>query len=189
MEEEANVLADYCDRVYSQTVSLGEKIEKANLLYITGTSGQNVIANGSFHNEIISLLANNLAVVDSPSHSGDGNQVGMEQILIWDPDVILFDPTSCYETVAQDPVWQNVRAIQSGSYYEVPTGPYNWMGFPPSVQRYLGMLWMGALLYPDGVDYDLYEAVAEYYHLFYHCRLTRDMYNDLVANSVAKQVG
>jgi len=187
MEKEAQVLADYCDRIYSQTIALGQKVEKANILYVTGELGQNVIANGSFHNEIISLLANNLAVVDAPTHSGDGNEVGMEQILIWDPDVILFDPTSCYETVAQDPAWQNAKAVQSGRYYEVPTGPYNWMGFPPSVQRYLGMLWMGTVLYPDAVDYDLYEAVAEYYDLFYHCDLTQDMYNHLVANSVAKQ--
>ena len=60
------------------------------------------------------------------------------------------------------------------------------MGFPPSVQRYLGMLWAGALLYPDAVDYDLYEEVAEYYKLFYHCDLTRDLYDALVADSIGK---
>ena len=187
MEEEANLLADYCERIYAQTLTLSQTVKKANILYITGQDGRNVVANGSFHNEIISLLANNLAVVENPSHSGDGNQVDMEQILLWDPDVILFDPISCYETVATDPAWQDSRAVQSGRYYEVPAAPYNWMGFPPSVQRCLGMLWMGALLYPDNIDYDLYQEVAQYYRLFYHCDLTQDMYADLVANSVAKE--
>ena len=55
-------------------------------------------------------------------------------------------------------------------------GPYNWMGFPPSVQRYLGMLWMAKLLYPDAADYDLQAEVTEYFDLFYHCALTGEQY-------------
>ena len=62
-------------------------------------------------------------------------------------------------------------------------GPYNWMGFPPSVQRYLGMLWMAKLLYPDAADYDLQAEVTEYFDLFYHCALTGEQYEALMANS------
>jgi iron complex transport system substrate-binding protein len=58
------------------------------------------------------------------------------------------------------------------------------MGFPPSVQRYLGMLWMGAVLYPDAIDYDLFEEVHNYYDMFYHCDLTEEQYDSLVANSI-----
>ena len=79
----------------------------------------------------------------------------MEQLMLWNPDVILFAPDSVYASVGDDPLWQSLTAIQNGSYYEAPMGPYNWMGFPPSVQRYLGMLWMAKLLYPDAADYDL----------------------------------
>ena len=80
---------------------------------------------------------------------------------------------------------QDVAAIKNGAYYEVPHGPYNWMGFPPSVQRFLGMLWMAKLLYPDAADYDLREEVTTYYKLFYHCELTAEQYEALVANSIA----
>jgi len=65
----------------------------------------------------------------------------------------------------------------------VPRYPYNWMGFPPSVNRYLGMLWLAQLLYPDVARYDLYYEAARYYALFYHCDLTVDQYRRLVANS------
>ena len=54
-------------------------------------------------------------------------------------------------------------------------------------QRYPGMLWLGKLLYPEQADYDLYEAVAEHYKLFYHCDLTREQYDALVAESIGKQ--
>ena len=184
MPDEAKTLANYCRSTYDRALTIADSVEKANLLYITGDAGLNVIAQGAYHAEIIDLLSNNLAVVDDPSSKGTGNEVDMEQILNWNPDVILFAPDSIYDTVAEDAAWQGVTAIQNGAYYEVPMGPYNWMGFPPSVQRLLGMLWMAKVLYPEAADYDLYTEAAQYFKLFYHCDLTREQYDALVANSL-----
>lgn len=186
MEEKAEELALYCDGVYSRGVEIANSVEKVNMLYVTGEAGLNVIAQGSYHSEVMDLLSNNLAVVDEPSSKGTGNEVDMEQILKWNPDVVIFAPESIYATVADDPTWQSVTAIANGDYYEVPLGPYNWMGFPPSVQRLLGMTWMAKVLYPDAADYELYEEVARFFELFYHCRLTREQYDALVANSAKK---
>ena len=97
-------------------------------------------------------------------------------------------PGSIYAAVKDMPEWQTVTAIQNGEYYEVPFGPYNWMGFPPSVQRYLGMMWMSQLLYPEAAQYDLYEVVKEYYALFYHAELTSEQFDALIANSIGAQV-
>lgn len=187
MEAEAETLAAYCEEVYARAVDIAGRVDKVDLLYITGPDGQNVIAQNSYHSEIIDLLSNNLAVVESPSSKGTGNEVGLEQILLWDPDYIIFAPDSAYDAVGEDPAWGQLTAIAAGHYYETPMGPYNWMGFPPSVQRYLGMLWMAKLLYPEEAGYDLYEEVARYYDLFYHCALTRAQYDALVANSIGKQ--
>ncbi|HML69336.1 MAG TPA: ABC transporter substrate-binding protein [Clostridia bacterium] len=187
MPEEAKVLADYCAKVYARTTEIANSAEKANMIYCLGDTGLNVIAKGSYHAEVIDLLANNLAEVAEPSSKGSGNEVDLEQILLWNPDVILFAPGSIYATVGSDPAWQQVNAIKNGTYYEVPMGPYNWMGFPPSVQRYLGVMWMSQLLYPDTAQYDLYTAVAEYFKLFYHTDLTQDQYDTLVANSIGAQ--
>jgi iron complex transport system substrate-binding protein len=187
MPEEAETLAAYCEKVYNNILAISENVEKVNLLYVLGDQGLNVIAKGSYHAEVIDLLSNNLADVAEPSSKGSGNEVDMEQILKWNPDVILFAPDSIYATVASDAPWQKVTAIKNGAFYEVPYGPYNWMGFPPSVQRYLGMLWMAKLLYPDAAQYDLYQAVAEYYQLFYHCELTQAQYDALVSNSIGVQ--
>ena len=186
MPDEAKTLADYCRGTYDRALTIADSVEKANLLYITGDAGLNVIAQGAYHAEVIDLLSNNLAVVDDPSSKGTGNEVDMEQILNWNPDVILFAPDSIYDTVAEDAAWQGVTAIQNGAYYEVPMGPYNWMGFPPSVQRLLGMLWMAKVLYPEAADYDLYTEAAEYFELFYHCDLTQEQYDALVANSLGR---
>lgn len=183
-EEEGKELADYCRKTYDTVVGLTENVEKVNMLYVLGEKGLNVLAKGSFHGVIIDLMANNLAVVNNPLSKGTGNEVDMEQILLWNPDVVIFADGSIYDTVTDDPLWQNITAIQNGAYYEAPIGPFNWMGMPPSVQRLLGLLWMGKLFYPEAAAYDLYEEVAQYYKLFYHWDLTQEQYNDLMKNAL-----
>jgi iron complex transport system substrate-binding protein len=190
MEDEAEVLAKYCDEVYYNTLNIMNKVGengKARLLYCLGDAGISVIAKGSYHAEVIDLLANNLAVVDNPSSKGTGNQVDLEQIMLWNPDVILFAPDSIYSTVGSNSDWEDITAIKNGHYYEVPYGPYNWMGFPASVQRYLGMIWLAQLLYPDVAQYDVYKEVSKYFDLFYHCNITVEQYDRLVANSLGAQ--
>ncbi len=185
MPEEAEALAAYCEEHYTMITKLMEGASKVKLLYCLGDEGLNVIAKGSYHAEVIDLLSDNAAIVDEPSSKGSGNEVDMEQIMLWDPDVIIFAPDSVYSKVGEDELWNDLKAIKDGKYYEVPFGPYNWLGFPPSVQRYLGMLWLAKLLYPDAASYDMYTEAAEYFKLFYHCDLTEGQYNELVANSIA----
>ena len=184
-ETEGNALAEYCDGILTRTKEIAGSVEKANLLYCLGDKGQNVIAQGSYHAEVIDRLCNNLAVVDEPSSKGTGNEVDMEQILNWNPAAVIFAPGSIYSTVADNENWQTIPAIKDGAYYEVPMGPYNWMGFPPSVQRILGMQWMAKVLYPDAADYDMYETTQTYFQLFYHCDLTAEQYAALTAHSLA----
>ena len=185
MPNEAQGLADYCRYAYNKVKAIADSVEKVDLLYVTGEEGLNVIARGSYHAEVIDMLCNNLAVVDEPSSKGTGNEVDMEQILNWNPDAVIFAPGSIYSTVADNENWQTIPAIRDGRYYEVPMGPYNWMGFPPSVQRILGMQWMAKVLYPDAADYDMYETTQTYFQLFYHCDLTAEQYAALTAHSLA----
>ena len=186
LEEEAGVLAETCERIYSRAVEMMQGVEKVNMLYATGENGLNVLANGGYHSGVIDMMANNVAVVENVSSKGTGNEVDMEQILNWNPDVIVFSENSIYDTVGEDPVWQSVSAIANNRYYEVPFGPYNWIGQPPAVQCLLGMMWLGKLLYPEAATYDLYDEVAQYYQLFYHCDLTREQYDALMAKAIDK---
>lgn len=187
-EKEAEELAKYCEDVKSNTDSIMNKVGengKTKVLYCLGKDGLNVLAKGSFHAEILDKVCNNVAVVTDISSKGTGNPVNMEQILLWNPDVIIFAPDSIYSSVKNDKAWNQLAAIKNGHYYEVPIGPYNWMGNPPSVNRYIGMIWITQLLYPDKAQYNLYDEAVKYYKLFYHCDLTEDQYKALVANSIS----
>ncbi|MDL2319292.1 ABC transporter substrate-binding protein [Eubacteriales bacterium OttesenSCG-928-A19] len=185
LQERAEVLATYCEETYARAEEIMEKVsdDRVNLVYCLGSDGLNVIAKGSYHAEIIDMISNNLAVVDDPSSKGSGNPIDMEQLLLWDPEVIVFAPESIYAEVANDTAWKDLAAISSGHYIEVPFDSYNWMGFPPSVQRYLGLIWLCDAFYPEQSDYDLYEEIAHYFDLFYHAELTHEQFDRLMANA------
>ncbi len=184
-EAQCEELAAFCERVYTRTLDILEQVgdQKVKALYIGGEEGLNVLAQGSSHAEMLDMLTNNIAVVDNPSSKGLGNSVDMEQIVLWNPDFIIFAPDSIYNAVEKLPVWSELTAIASDNYVETPDTPHSWMGTPPSVQRYLGMIWLTAVLYPEYCDYDVKEEVIEYYRLFYHCELTEDQYEALTAHA------
>ena len=187
-EEKSEELAVWCENTLSEIADLMARVDadgaRKGILYCLGDAGVNVMAQGSFHADTINTMGNNLAVVDDVVPHGNGNETDLEQIMLWNPEVILFDPASIYEEVGSMPGWQSVTAIRTGEYYEAPYGPYGWLSSPPAVQRYLGLLWLGQVLYPEYVEYDLQEEVTEYYKLFYECELTDEMYQNLMENAL-----
>ena len=186
-EEQAEELATWCEDTHAMISAMMEKVDadgaRKTLLYCLGDKGVNVIAKGSFHAETINFMSDNLAVIEDVVSSGAGNEVDLEQILLWNPDVLIFAPDSCYGDIAASEQWQSIGAVARGEFYKTPSGPYGWLSSPPAVQRYLGMLWLGELLYPGYTEYDLQEKVTEYYKLFYGCDLTDAMYQELTAES------
>ena len=185
-EEKAEELAQFCEKIYPRTVSIMEQVgdNKVDALYVLGEQGLNVLAQNSYHSELIDMLTNNLAVVDAPSSKGSGNEVTLEQIALWNPEFILFAPDAPYEAAAEMDTWKEMTAIRNGNYLHVPEGPHNWVGTPPAVQRYLGLIWLTAQLYPEYCDYDVKAEVMEYYELFYNCTLTEEQYNDLTKGAL-----
>ncbi|MDR1256801.1 MAG: ABC transporter substrate-binding protein, partial [Spirochaetaceae bacterium] len=137
--EQGEALARFCEKTLAASEEIIRRVGsgKRSVLYCMGVSGLNVLARGTFHTEVLDWMTDNLAVVDNPSGRGSGNEANMEQILLWDPEAILFGAGSVYATAARDGAWRQLRAVRAGAYYEVPQGPYNWMGGPPSINRYL----------------------------------------------------
>ena len=79
-------------------MSVMEKVDADNarkqLLYCLGDSGTYVLADGSFHAETVNMMSSNVAIVEDVVSSGAGNEVDLEQILVWNPEVIIFAPVA-----------------------------------------------------------------------------------------------
>ena len=182
--EKAEALAVWCENCLETVDDIMKRVDgdgvRKSLLYCLGDKGINVLADKSYHAETLNVVADNAAKLDDVVSSGLGNEVDMEQIMLWNPDVVIFAPDSIYEEAKEDPIWNYLDAVKNGKVYETPFGPYGWLASPPSVQRYLGLVWLCALLYPDYCTYELEDVVTEYYELFYGYELSHEDYMELV---------
>jgi len=183
--EKAKELSDFCKRVYDRTGEIMGKVgeNKMKGLYVMGEDGLNVLAKGSYHAEILDMLMENVAEIDNPSSKGSGNEVTMEQIALWDPEFIVFSSDSIYDSVSEEKSWKNINAVKHEYYVETPDNPYSWLGMPPSVQRYCGLIWLTYVLYPEYCEYDVKAEITEYYKLFYGCELSDEQYSELTKNA------
>ena len=135
-EEEGNAIADYCHTTYARSKAVSEKIRnKSGVLYVGGAQGNMAVARGSFHAQIVDLLADNVAVIPEPTE-GSMSQVSMEQVLAWNPEVLVIAAETEADFSALP--WRELRAVQSQRVLRVPSKPYDWMGRPPLCQPFHG---------------------------------------------------
>ena len=184
-EEKCEEMAAWCEKVYDRALGIMEKVgdNKVNGIYALGEGGLNVIVESQSQAEVINLVMNNLAVIENAGGKGSGNTVTMEQMALWNPDFVIFGDDGLYETLPEDDAWSQISAIANGKYVESPNSPHNWTVAPPACQRYLALLWLPALLYPEYCDYDVRAEIMEYYELFYGCTLTDEQYETITTNA------
>ncbi|MDH1252859.1 UNVERIFIED_CONTAM: iron ABC transporter substrate-binding protein [Comamonas sp. A-3] len=107
---------------------------------------------------------------------GGLTRVSMEQILAWDPEVILTQEAGFAERVRQDPLWRGISAVRSGRVHCAPVLPFGWLDGPPSVNRLIGVRWLLEKLHPGRLARQgakpLEQAVREFYALFYGVQLS-----------------
>ena len=189
MPERGKELSDYCAAAYKEVTDVMATIpdsERVNLGYFLGDAGLNTIAKDSYQGQVIDLCANNVAVLEKATGSGQGQEVSLEQIALWNPDLIIFAPDSIYDTVADDPAWDGIAAVKSGQVYETPATPYNWLNNPPTVNQVMGMQWLPRLLYPDKFDTSIADVTKSYYKTFYGYDMSDQEVADMTAKALPK---
>lgn len=135
-----------------------------------GADGLQTGLEGSIHTEALETAG--LTNVARGEHHNLA-RVSLEQLMLWDPDVIFTQFPSFLQTLEKDPRWQKLRAVKTGRVYRVPTQPFGWVDTPPSINRLLGVRWVLHRL--NGEDPAAFaDDVMEFFALFYHSPITRE---------------
>ena len=188
-EAAAEELAVYVEKTLAMAAENRAKLaddERKTVMFGTGSTGLACNAAGSSQADVIDLVgAVNAIETDEISNRNGGTTVNLEQVYVCDPDVILLAAGGPYDSLA-DGEWSSLRAVKNGDYYEIPNLPYSWMSSPPSVNRVLGIRWLGNLLYPELFDYDMIQTAQEYYALFWHYDLSAEEAAALLSRSTLK---
>jgi len=104
-------------------------------------------------------------------------QVSMENVLAWDPSVILIQSryASVYKQIKDNRHWDAVSAVKNNRVYVMPEYAKAWgHAMPESLA--VGELWMAKQLYPSVFkDVDTHKLANDFYKKFY--RTTYDLNN------------
>ena len=103
-------------------------------------------------------------------------EVSYEQILEWNPQVIVIVPEAEYtkDDVLSDPQLADVDAVKNQQVYEMPSSFEAWDSPVPSAM--LGSLWMASVLHEDACSFDQFkDDAADFYKTFYGVDIDRDL--------------
>lgn len=190
-EEDAEKIIAYTSDIVEKVEAVAAQVpeeERVTLYYAEGDDGLATEPASSNRSYVFNTAgAINVAQVDAKSGFGQ-SAVSMEQILSWNPQIIITQGTSnAYETILSDPNWATIDAVKNGRVYKMPDLPYSWADRPPSVNRFIGLHWMANLLYPDLYDIDIVDVAIDYYKVMYHVDVTREDMEALLANSIPQE--
>jgi iron complex transport system substrate-binding protein len=179
--ERGRELADYATGLIEPLlakIATVPKDRRPSVYYARGPQGLVTGLRGSINVEMIEFLgATNVA---GGTRGGLAN-VGLEQVVLWDPEIIVTNDPNFYREVWTLPVWNSVSAVRGKRVYLSPHLPFGWFDYPPGANRLIGLEWLAEILYPQLFRFDLRRDVAEFYRRFYHQEPTARQLEELLS--------
>jgi len=174
-EERCERLAVHCQRTLDETEAVLRRIppsRRPRVYYAEGPDGLSTECNDSLHVELLKLAGDcNVHRCHTASHMGL-EKISLEQILIYNPDVLVVQEKAFFDRVFTDPAWKRVKAVHEGRVYLIPRVPFNWFDRPPSFMRFLGLKWLMHNLYPKDYPGDIVKESRQFYDLFLGAKVT-----------------
>jgi len=166
-QAEAQALTQYAEdtvKTISKRIESLPRERRARVYLARGPRGLETGLGGSINVETIEFLAQNVA----GGTRGGLATVSIEQVLAWNPDVIVAIDRNFADSVFSDPALAPIAAVRTKRVHLAPRLPFGWVDFPPSVNRLIGLWWLAKILYPDKFPEDLRPLTRDFYQQFYH---------------------
>lgn len=116
----------------------------------------------------------NVAIDNILTKDGDKYYTTLENILLWNPEIIIANEPSTYKYIKENVAWKNIKAVLNEDVYLLPTGISRW-GHATSLETPLAMIWTLKTLYPEYSELiDLKGYTKRFYEELFEYNLTDD---------------
>ena len=166
--DKAVAMIDWRDEVMAEvraaTADIAEE-DRPRTLYFMNYLSKLRVAGGKSYNNFYINLAGGKNVADE---LGMFAEVGIEQILEWDPEVILlngFEAKLSPQDIYDNELLADLSAVKNRRVYKMPLGGYRWD--PPNQESPLTWLWLSMVLHPEKFDWDMAARINESYEFIY----------------------
>jgi iron complex transport system substrate-binding protein len=166
-EREAEALASWYESELNDARARAARAKVKPLVYYgRGPAGLQTGGKGSINVEVLEFLGARNAAAEARAGLAT---VPFEQVILWNPQVILTTDPNFWRSAWSDPRWRAVDAVSRKQVFLSPHLPFGWFDFPPGANRLLGIWWAGKLLEPKAFkDVDLRAKAREFHRRFYH---------------------
>lgn len=193
VEDHAEELAQYAEQVFTDINALSDIPEekKVSVYFGNGEDSLETAPRGSQHAQILDAI-NTVNVADLELGDGSRVQISAEQLLAWDPDVIVVNGepkadksgSSAAEDILSNPDYASLKAVQDQKVYGTPNAPFSWVDRPAGPNRLIGMRWFSALIYPEYIKCDINEEIHKFFDLFYHVDLSDEQLENVLKGTL-----
>ena len=193
VEDNAEELAQYAEQVFTDINALSDIPEekKVSVYFGNGEDSLETAPRGSQHAQILDAI-NAVNVADLELGDGSRVQISAEQLLAWDPDVIVVNGepkadksgSSAAEDILSNPDYASLKAVQDQKVYGTPNAPFSWVDRPAGPNRLIGMRWFSALIYPEYIKCDINEEIHKFFDLFYHVDLSDEQLENVLKGTL-----
>lgn len=178
VNERADFVAKRTAEILSDAREFGRSLgEPLSFYFGRGATGLETGVTGSIHTEAIEQLG-----LKNVAKAGDYRglaKVSLEQLMAWEPELIISQDPAFIRHIRQDPVWGTLAAVRNQQVYWLPNKPFGWIDSPPGINRLLGMSYLRLLL--SGADEQAKQAlVKDFYRDFYHSELSGEQAANLL---------
>lgn len=119
-----------------------------------------------FLDEAIQLAGGRNVYQCTPNTRSIGKKIDKERLLMLNPDVIVTQDRIFFSKAYSDTQLAMIKAVKDGRVYLVPNTPFNWLNYPPTYMRSLGVRWLAKTLYPDLYRQDIKKETKQFFKLF-----------------------
>lgn len=193
VEDYAEELAEYSEKIFTDIASLADipEDEKVSVYFGNGEDSLETAPRGSQHAQILDAV-NVTNVADLELGDGSRVQISAEQLLAWNPDVIVVNGepkadksgNSAAEDILSNPDYASLKAVQDNKVYGTPNAPFSWVDRPAGPNRLIGMRWLSAVVYPEYIKCDVNEEIREFFNLFYHVDLSDEQLENVLKGTL-----
>lgn len=173
-EKNAEAFCKYYDdnmkRVTAKTSSL-PRDKKVKVYYAANgplnTEGKNSIVTSWID------MAGGINVAAEGGVDGILKDVAMEDVMKWNPDVIIARDAPHKAAILKDERFKSINAVKNNQVYINPKGVYQWC--VRSADEALQVLWAAKILHTDMfTDIDMNKEVKDFHKTYYNYELTDD---------------
>ncbi|MBI5591721.1 MAG: ABC transporter substrate-binding protein [Deltaproteobacteria bacterium] len=171
----ADKYCEYFDRKINSILSITSRLSKNDrpAVYYGGRSGNLLNTQGKA--SVMHWLTEVSGGTFLPqAHDQNFTEVNMEQVLSWNPDIILISGWgNTIESVRENPNWAALRAVKAGKLYLIPNGIFAWDY--ASGESVLLAIYMAKIFHPDLFkDWDMTGEMKTFYSEVYGKTITNE---------------